>query len=171
MTKHRQDRCGSEPALDAVRSNPRSERHRVAPGGDYAVVTSRFNEEVTRRLAVGAREALLAAGVEESAIHAFEVDGAWELVPVVAAALESGRFRAVIACGAVIRGETAHFDYICRAATDGLACLQREHRTPVGFALLTTDNIEQALARAGTKGGEAVQAALGAANVIASFQS
>lgn len=130
------------------------------------MVTSRFNGQVTGRLAAGARQAFREAGVGEQAVHAFEVAGAWELVPVAGAALDSGRFRAVVACGAVIRGETAHFDHICRAATDGLARLQREHRTPVGFALLTTDTLEQALARADTKGGEAVRAALEAADVI-----
>lgn len=136
----------------------------------YAVVTSRFNELVTKKLAAGARAALLEAGVVEAALHEFWVDGAWELAPVVAAALDSGRFRAIIACGAVIRGETAHFDYICRAVTDGLGALQLEQRTPIGFAVLTTDTAEQAFARADTKGGEAVQAALEAADVIESLR-
>jgi 6,7-dimethyl-8-ribityllumazine synthase len=142
-----------------------------ASGAHYAVITSRFNEPVTKRLGAGARAALLEADVDEAAIHEFWVDGAWELVPVVAAALDSGRFRVVIACGAVIRGETAHFDYICRAVTDGLGALQREQRTPIGFAVLTTDTAEQAFARADTKGGEAVHAALETADVIASIQS
>lgn len=152
------------------RDNPQGHEFSGSPPGEYALLSSRFNHAVTRRLAAGAREALLSAGVDAAAIHAYRVDGAWELVPAVAAALDSGRFRAVVACGAVIRGETAHFEYICRAAVDGLASLQRERRTPVGFALLTTYTVEQALARADTKGGEAVRAALDAADVIASLR-
>jgi|SRR5690625_1786394 len=142
----------------------------AASGAHYAMLTSRFNEPVTRRLAAGARAALLEAGVAEAAIHEYWVDGAWELVSVTAAVLETGRFRAVIACGAVIRGETAHFDHICRAVTDGLGALQRQQRTPIGFAVLTTDTAEQAYTRADTKGGEAVHAALEAADVIESLR-
>lgn len=142
-----------------------------AAGTDYLLVTSRFNASVTRRLADGARDALQAAGLEESAMHEYWVDGAWELVPVAATALASGRFRAVVACGAVIRGETPHFDYICRAVTDGLSRLQLEYRTPIGFAVLTTDTAEQAFARADTKGGEAVRAALEVADVIETLRA
>ncbi|MGH8273214.1 MAG: 6,7-dimethyl-8-ribityllumazine synthase [Gammaproteobacteria bacterium] len=136
----------------------------------YAIVTSRFNAPVTERLAAGARATLLEAGIAAEAIHDYSVAGAWELVPVVAAALDAGRFRAVVACGAVIRGETPHFDQIARAATDGLARLQLEARTPVGFAVLTTDTPEQAFARADKKGGEAALAALEVADVLESFR-
>jgi 6,7-dimethyl-8-ribityllumazine synthase len=137
---------------------------------EYAIVTSRFNAPVTERLAAGARAALLECGIAADAIREYSVAGAWELVPAIAAALDTERFRAIVACGAVIRGETAHFDYICRAATDGLARLQLESRTPIGFAVLTADTPEQAFARADTKGGEAARAALGAADVIESLR-
>lgn len=143
---------------------------RASLSAEYAIVTSRFNAPVTERLAAGARAALLEAGIAAEAIHDYSIAGAWELMPVVAAALDSGRFRAVVACGAVIRGETPHFEHIARAATDGLARLQLEVRTPVGFAVLTTDTPEQAFARADKKGGEAARAALEAADVIDSLR-
>ncbi len=154
---------------------PRGYKAADSPPGEYAIVTSRFNAEVTARLAAGARAALVEAGVTADAIREYSVTGAWELVPVAAAALDSKRFRAVIACGAVIRGETPHFDHIARAATDGLARLQLESRTPIGFALLTTDTVEQARARAGGTGGnkgeDAALAALEAADVLDSFRA
>ncbi|MGH8270743.1 MAG: 6,7-dimethyl-8-ribityllumazine synthase [Gammaproteobacteria bacterium] len=145
------------------------------PGAtEFAIVTSRFNALVTERLATAARETLIAQGVNTGAIHDYFVAGAWELPPAVAVALDSGRFRAVIACGAVIRGETPHFEHISRAVTDGLARLQLEHRTPIGFAVLTTDTLEQALERtggkAGNKGEEAAIAALEAADVLDSIK-
>lgn len=139
----------------------------------FAIVTSRFNALVTERLAAGAREALIAHGVAAGAIHDYLVAGAWELPPVAAAALDSGRFRAVIACGAVIRGETPHFEHIARSVADALARVQLERRRPVGFAVLTTDTLEQAMERAGGKAGnkgeEAAIAALEAADVLDSL--
>lgn len=144
-------------------------------GAEFAIVTSRFNALVTERLADGARDALIASGVASGAIHDYFVAGAWELPPVVAAAIDTGRFRAVIVCGAVIRGETPHFEHIARAVADGLARLQLESRTPVGFALLTTDTLEQALeragGRAGDKGEEAALAALEASYVLDQLRS
>ncbi|MGA7965224.1 MAG: 6,7-dimethyl-8-ribityllumazine synthase [Gammaproteobacteria bacterium] len=139
--------------------------------GAYLVVTAQFNALVTERLAVGAREALLRAGIAPGDINEESVAGAWELPLVVAAAARSGRYRAVVACGAVIRGETPHFDHVSRAAMDGLAQVQIESLVPVGLAVLTTDTLEQALNRAGgktgNKGSEAALAALEAASVIA----
>lgn len=138
--------------------------------GAYLVVTAQFNALVTERLAAGAREALLRAGIAPEDIDEENVAGAWELPPVVAAAVRSGRYRAVVACGAVIRGETPHFEHVSRAAMDGLAQVQLDSSVPVGLAVLTTDTLEQALNRAGgkagNKGGEAALAALEAATVI-----
>lgn len=142
-----------------------------ASHGSYLIVTAQFNALVTERLAAGAREALLRAGIAPGDIDEVSVAGAWELPPVVAAAVRSGRYRAVVACAAVIRGETPHFDHVSRAAVDGLAQVQLDSMVPVGLAVLTTDTLEQALNRAGGKGGnkgsEAALAALEAATVMA----
>lgn len=135
-----------------------------AQSGAYLVLTARFNALVTERLAAGARDALLRAGIDAGKIEEASVPGAWEMPPVAMAAARSGRFAAIVACGAVIRGETPHFDHVARAAVDGLARVQLDTGIPVGLALLTTDTLEQALNRAGgkagNKGGEAAQAAL-----------
>lgn len=140
----------------------------------YLVITSRFNAKVTERLAAGARAALERRGITAEQIVEAAVPGAWELPPVAAKAVASGRFRAVIACGAVIRGETAHFDHVSRAAIDALARVQCESGIPVALAVLTTDTLEQALARsggeAGNKGEEAALAALETAEVLERFR-
>lgn len=137
----------------------------------YLVVTARFNALVTERLAAGARAALEARGIAPAQIVEATVPGAWELPVVAVQAVHSGQFRAVIACGAVIRGETAHFDHVARAAIDALAGIQRDGGVPVGLAVLTTDTLEQALERAGgkagNKGAEAALAALETADVLA----
>jgi len=143
---------------------------RAASDGHYLVVTARFNALVTERLAAGARAGLVARGVPGDHIAEAAVPGAWELGPVVQHAAASGRFRAIVACGAVIRGETPHFDHVARATLDALARVQREHRIPVGLGVLTTDTLEQALNRAGGKSGnkgeEAALAALETAAVL-----
>lgn len=137
---------------------------------EYAIVTARYNAFVTVRLADAARAALVARGVAPGSIKTFEAPGAWELPVVAAAAVRSGRFRALIACGAVIRGETAHFEHVARACVDGLARLQLETATPIALAVLTADTVEQALARAGGKAGnkgeEAALAALETADAL-----
>lgn len=142
-----------------------------AQAGAYLILTARFNALVTERLAAGARDALLRAGVAADDIEAQGVAGAWELPPAAMAAARSGRYRAVVACGAVIRGETPHFDHVSRTAVDGLARVQLDMLVPIGLAVLTTDTLEQALNRAGgkggNKGGEAAEAALDAAAVMA----
>ena len=141
------------------------------PRGEYLIVTAQFNVLVTERLAVGAREALLHAGIAPADIDEERVAGAWELPLVVAVAARSGRYRAVVACGAVIRGETPHFDHVSRTAIDGLARVQLDTRIPVGLAVLTTNTLEQALDRAGGKGGnkgsEAALAVLQSVEAIA----
>lgn len=138
--------------------------------GAYLVLTAQFNSLVTECLAAGAREALIRAGVAAEHIEEDSVAGAWELPPVAAAAARGGRYAAIIACGAVIRGETPHFDHVARAAVDGLARVQLDTLVPVGLALLTTDTLEQALNRAGgkagNKGGEAALAALASVDVL-----
>jgi 6,7-dimethyl-8-ribityllumazine synthase len=141
------------------------------PRGGYLIVTAQFHARVTERLAAGAREALLHAGIAPADVDDERVAGAWELPLVVAVAARSGRYRAVVACGAVIRGETPHFDHVSRTAIDGLSRVQLDTRTPVGLAVLTTETLEQALDRAGGKGGnkgsEAALAVLQAVEAIA----
>ena len=128
------------------------------------MVVSRFNEAVTRRLLDGARETLRAAGYADGDIEVVWVPGAFELPLVVHAGLETGKYALAVALGAVIRGETPHFEYLSAEATRGLGEVALHHGIPVGFGLLTCDTLEQAAARAGgdsgNKGAEAAAAAL-----------
>lgn len=134
-------------------------------GRKIALLVARFNPEVTRELAAGARAALHAAGVAREHVVEIEVPGAFELAPTARQVVAYGpEIDAVIALGAVVRGETPHFDFVSRAAADGLQRLANEVDVPVVFGVLTTDTREQALERAdrkrGDKGGEAARAAL-----------
>lgn len=130
------------------------------------IVVSRYNETVTRKLLDGARGCCAERGIADDRILVQWVAGAWELPVVAQAMLERRNVDVVCALGAVIRGETPHFDFVAGAATDGLMRLQLDYGTPVGFGLLTCDSLEQALARAGgsagNKGFEAMAAALDA---------
>ncbi|MDT8436411.1 MAG: 6,7-dimethyl-8-ribityllumazine synthase [Gemmatimonadota bacterium] len=129
-----------------------------------AVVTSRFNAAVTEALAGAAVRTLCAAGVAETDIEWHEVPGAFELPLAVELLLRRGGLDGVVALGCVIRGETPHFEYVCRGAATGLEAAARAHAVPVGFGLLTTDDAAQARARAGgdrgNKGEEAARAVL-----------
>ena len=133
-------------------------------GRRFAVAGSRFNESVTTKLVEGALDCLMKHGAKLDDVDVVWVPGAWELPSVVERLLAIDRYDAVVAVGAVIRGETPHFDYVAGEASRGLAELQREFNVPVGFGLLTTDTEEQALARAGgehgNKGWDAALAAL-----------
>jgi 6,7-dimethyl-8-ribityllumazine synthase len=135
-----------------------------------AIVASRFNEAVTLRLLEGARACLKERGVPASKVEEHWVAGAWELPVVARSLVRRGGYRALAALGAVIRGETAHFDLIAGATARGLMALQLEYGVPIGFGVLTCDSLEQALARsggtAGNKGHEAMAAALEAADRI-----
>jgi len=123
------------------------------PGARFAIVASRFNELIVKSLVEGAREGLSRFGVPEDAVTEFQVPGAFELGPVCMRLARSGRFQAVIALGAVIRGSTAHFDYVAGEAASAISAAARETGVPVSFGVLTTDTIEQAIERAGTKAG------------------
>lgn len=128
-------------------------------GRRVCVVVSRFNPMVTSALLDGAREELLRRGVADERIEVVWVPGAWEL-PVAATAAASRGYDAIVALGAVVRGETAHFDYICKAVVEGLTHLQLRERIPISLGVLTTDTLAQALERAGGSVGHAgVQAA------------
>jgi len=133
-----------------------------AAGRRYCLVVSRYHGEVTERLESGARQELIDLGVEAPAVDVVSVPGAWELPWAVRRAAATERYDGVVALGCVIRGDTPHFDYVCRGATDGLARLAAEGRVPVGFGLLTCDTLEQAEARSGgsvgNKGAEAARA-------------
>jgi 6,7-dimethyl-8-ribityllumazine synthase len=128
------------------------------------LVVSRFNESVTAKLEEGARRCLESQGVPAGAIDTVHVPGAWELPLAVRLVLDHEAYDGVVALGCVIRGETPHFEYVAMGATTGLEAVARETRVPVGFGLLTTDDGEQALARAGggkgNKGEEAAHAVL-----------
>ena len=133
-------------------------------GRRYAVLASRFNNNITSKLADGAMEALVRHGASSDDVDLIWVPGAWEL-PFAARRLASTeRYNAIVVVGAVIRGDTPHFDYICTEASRGLADASTEYEIPIGFGLLTTDNMEQAEARAGgehgNKGWDAAIAAL-----------
>jgi 6,7-dimethyl-8-ribityllumazine synthase len=110
-----------------------------------ALCVARFYTELALKLEQGARAALNEA--EVTAVEAFSVPGAFELPLVAKFAAESGRFDAVVCLGAVIRGETGHYDYVCSAATDGISRVQLQTGVPCGFGVLTVDTMEQALAR------------------------
>lgn len=135
-----------------------------------AILVSRYHERVTGRLLEGARAACREAGVDDAGVEVIHVPGAFELGVAAEACARSGRFQALVALGAVVRGETPHFDYVAGETSRVLAEVARVHAIPVGFGLLTTETLEQASARAGgaagNKGHEAAQAALEMAGVI-----
>lgn len=126
----------------------------VAPQGmKVAIVASRFNEIIVNKLLSGAVDGLVRHGVEENNITAAWVPGAFE-IPLAADKLaKSGKYDAVICVGAVIRGDTTHYDYVCNEVSKGVASVGLNTGVPVLFGILTTENIEQAISRAGSKGG------------------
>ena len=141
-----------------------------ASGMRVAVVVSRFNENVTGRLLAGAREALAEYGAGPDDVVVYQVPGAWELPQTASCVVATGRFDAVITLGCVIRGETPHFDYVCSHASLGLGRVATEAEIPVVFGVLTTDDLEQAMARAGegadNKGFEAATTAVEMVHVL-----
>jgi 6,7-dimethyl-8-ribityllumazine synthase len=140
-----------------------------------AIVRSCFNEAVVRGLLDGAQAALGEMGVAAADIVVVDVPGAFELPLAVAVAAESRRYDAIVALGAVIRGETDHYEHIAREASAGLAAASREWRTPVGFGLLTVDKEAQARERSapgpGNKGAEAARAAVAMVAVLRKLKS
>jgi 6,7-dimethyl-8-ribityllumazine synthase len=133
-------------------------------------VVSRFNELITQELLAGARDGLVRHGVEEESIVVAWVPGAWEIPTALARLKRSGEFDALIALGAVIRGATPHFDFVAGGVSSGTASLAADGDLPVIFGVLTTDTLEQAFERAGTKAGnkgwEYALAALEMANLF-----
>ncbi|MFT8727408.1 MULTISPECIES: 6,7-dimethyl-8-ribityllumazine synthase [Liquorilactobacillus] len=117
------------------------------------IVIAKFNDLVTKRLLEGARQTLFQAGVTAENIEVYWVPGAFEIPRTARLLSESGRVKGIIALGAVVRGETAHFDYVCAAAANGIAEISLQGAVPVMFGVLTTDTMDQALNRAGGKAG------------------
>jgi 6,7-dimethyl-8-ribityllumazine synthase len=123
------------------------------PEARWALVVSRFNEFVTSHLVSGATDALVRHGAKESNIDAFWVPGSFEIPGVARRLAESKRYAAIVCLGAVIRGGTPHFDYIAAEVSKGVAQVAFSAPVPVVFGVLTTDTIEQAIERSGTKAG------------------
>ena len=117
------------------------------------IVASRFNEFITSKLISGAMDGLIRHDVPEDSIHLAWVPGAFEIPLIASKMAKSGKYDAVICLGAVIRGATSHYDYVCNEVSKGIAAVSLETGIPVLFGILTTENIEQAIERAGTKAG------------------
>jgi len=126
---------------------------RVVEGKKIAIVSTRWNHFVVDRLVEGAKDAFTRHGGDEENLTHVLVPGAFELPVIVDQLLSSGKYDGVCALGAVIRGATPHFDYVSAEATKGIASVSLKYQKPVSFGLLTTDTIEQAIERAGTKAG------------------
>jgi 6,7-dimethyl-8-ribityllumazine synthase len=125
----------------------------LAEGFRFGIIVSRFNDFICSRLVEGAIDALLRHGATEEQVSVIKVPGAFE-IPITAKRLaESGLYDAVICLGAVIRGSTPHFDYVAAEVSKGIANVALESKVPVTFGVLTTDNLEQAIERAGSKSG------------------
>lgn len=129
------------------------EGHLVSEGLKYGIVVGRFNEFISSKLLSGAQDALLRHGVKAEEIDVAWVPGAFE-IPLVAQKMASNdKYDAIITLGAVIRGSTSHYDYVCNEVAKGVAQAAQKTGKPVIFGVLTTDTIEQAVERAGTKSG------------------
>ncbi|MDD2449200.1 MAG: 6,7-dimethyl-8-ribityllumazine synthase [Sulfurimonas sp.] len=126
---------------------------KVVNGKKIAIVSTRWNHFIVDRLVEGAKDAFARHGGDDSDLTHVLVPGAFELPMIVDQLLSSGKYDAICALGAVIRGATPHFDYVSAEATKGIATMSLKYQKPVSFGLLTTDTIEQAIERAGTKAG------------------
>lgn len=150
-------------------------RGQLRPNGRVAILVSQYNERVTSRLLEGALACCRDAGVPDAEVDVVWLPGAFELGGAASAAAGSGRYSAIVGLGAVVRGETAHFDFVAGAAARGLAEAAVRHGLPVAFGVLTTDTMEQALARAGgaagNKGYEAAEAAIRSADALAQLKA
>ena len=142
----------------------------VGTGKKFAIVGSRFNEFITSKLIGGAMDALTRHNVSPEDITTIWVPGAYEIPLIAQKAAKSGKYDAVICLGAVIRGSTSHYDLVCNEAAKGIAQVNLQTGVPVTFGVITTENIEQAIERAGTKAGnkgaDAAIAALELANLL-----
>jgi 6,7-dimethyl-8-ribityllumazine synthase len=145
----------------------------IGKGKRFGIVVSRFNDFITEKLLGGAMDALLRTGVKESDIHVVKVPGAFEIPLAAQKAAKAGIYDAIICLGAVIRGSTPHFDYVCAEVSKGVAQVSLDSGIPVIFGVVTTDSVEQAIERAGTKSGNkgwsAAMSAVEMANLMGTF--
>lgn len=150
------------------------EGHLVANGRRFALLAARFNSFIVDQLITGAIDTIVRHGGSADDIALYKAPGAFELPVLAERVAVSGKFDAIIALGAVIRGSTPHFDYVASEATKGLASVSLKHGIPISFGVLTVDSIEQAIERAGTKagnkGGEAAMAAIEMADLFARME-
>ena len=147
----------------------------VAEGIKVGIVCARFNEFIVSKLLGGCEDTLLRHGVQAEDISVAWVPGAFEIPLIASKMAKSGKYDAVIALGAVIRGNTSHYDYVCSEVSKGIAAVALESGIPVMFGVLTTDTIEQAIERAGTKAGnkgsECAQGAIEMVNLIRALEA
>ncbi len=141
-----------------------------AEGKKFALVVSRFNDFITDKLVSGAIDALVRCGAKDDEIDLVKVPGSFEIPLVAKKMAEKGVYHAVVCLGAVIRGDTPHFDFVCAEVSKGIALASMETKVPVLFGIITTDTLEQAIERAGAKAGNkgwhAAMAAVEMANLI-----
>ncbi len=143
-----------------------------ASGLRFGLLVSRFNSFISDRLLEGATDALVRHGASEENLTVVKVPGAFELPVAARKMVATGKFDAIICLGAVIRGATPHFDYVSAEVSKGIASVSLDSGVPVAFGVLTTDNIEQAVERAGTKSGnKGFEAAVGAIEMVNLFRA
>ena len=142
----------------------------LAKGFRFALVVTRMNELITKQLLEGALDCLFRHGAEDTALHLVKVPGAFELPYVAKRLAASNRYDAIIALGAVIRGATAHFDYVAGEAAKGIAATSLDTGVPIIFGVITANTLDEAIERAGTKGGnKGFDAALSAIEMASLF--
>lgn len=143
-------------------------------GEKFCIIISRFNEFISSKLLSGALDELKRHGIAEDTIDVVWVPGAFEIPVIAKKCAKSGRYNAIITLGAVIKGSTSHYDYVCAEVSKGVASVSLETEVPVIFGVLTTDNLEQAIERAGTKAGnkgaDAAKAAIEMANLMSALK-
>jgi len=143
----------------------------IAKGFKFAIIVSRFNDFITERLLDGAVDAIARNGGDKDAIAVFRVPGSFEIPLVAKRVAKTKKYDAIICLGAVIRGETPHFDYVAGEVTKGIALLNLEFAIPISYGIITADNTEQAIERAGNKmGNKGFQAAQAAVELLNLFK-
>lgn len=143
----------------------------IAKGFKFALVVSRFNDFITEKLLNGATDAIIRGGADKNDIEIFRVPGSFEIPLVSKRIAKTNKYDAIICLGAVIRGETPHFEYVATEVTKGIALLNLEFGVPVSYGIITADNTEQAIDRAGSKmGNKGFQAAQSAIELLNLFR-
>ena len=144
----------------------------IAEGFRFAIIVSRFNDFISSRLVEGAMDALIRHGADEARISLVKVPGAFEIPMAAKRLADTGKYDAIVCLGAVIRGATAHFDYVAAEVSKGIASISLETGIPVTFGVLTTENLEQAIERAGSKSGnKGWDAAIAAMEMVSLFKA